>query len=450
MLTDLIQQAGVVGAGGAGFPTHVKLNAKAEYFILNAAECEPLIETDKYLCRQFAPEIVEAAVEIGAHLEARHIVIALKQKYRREIEALTRAIQEKHAPIAIFPMGSFYPAGDEQIMVQQVTGRSVPERGIPLAVGAVVDNVGTVKNIYDALHGEPVTEKFLSVTGEVARPVMLQVPLGTPVLSCIQAAGPKLTEYALIAGGPMMGKVYTDPAEIAALSVTKTMGNLLLLPKGHHLAVQAAKPLKRIIRLAQSACLQCRQCTDQCPRYRIGHDMQPHKMMRGIFWEPEVRDPEEYLRLFGGAANCSECGLCEMYACPMGLSPRKVNQYLKGRLREQGLDAPKNPSPQAREANLSGRAATERLEARLGLRDYALHHDAGDSCILLQPEQVTLPFSQHIGKPAVPVKAAGETVRRGELLAAAPEGALSAHIHASIDGVIERVDAQCAVIRRKG
>ncbi|MDR0382173.1 MAG: 4Fe-4S dicluster domain-containing protein [Oscillospiraceae bacterium] len=448
MLTDLIKRAGVVGAGGAGFPTHVKLDAKADCLIVNAAECEPLIETDKYLCRTYSEEIIDAARRVGAHLGAGRIVIALKRKYTREIEALGRAIHARGAPVELFLMDAFYPAGDEQIIVQLVCGRPVPERGIPLAVGAVVDNVGTMVGIHDALQGTPVTEKYLSVTGAVERPVMLKVPLGTPVLDCVRAARPAAQAYDLIVGGPMMGRVCTDAGRIAALRVLKTTGNLLLLPKGHPLTARAEKPLRRVIRQAQSACLQCRMCTEQCPRYRTGHRIRPHLVMRSVFLEYLTEDRDKYERMYGDAANCSECGLCELYACPMGLSPRRVNAFLKGRLRDLGIDVPKNPAPEVRESILSGKASTSRLEARLGLREYARRH-AGDECLTLEPERVTLPFSQHIGRPAVPVKKKGARVEKGELLAQAPEGALSAHLHASIGGVIESIDEQCAVIRRE-
>ena len=449
MLTELIQQAGVVGAGGAGFPTHVKLSAKADCFIVNAAECEPLIETDKYLCRNFAGKVIEATRQIGDHLGAKRLVIVLKKKYTKEIKALDDAIATSCAPVELFLMDSFYPSGDEQVIVQLVCGHSVPERGIPLAVGAVVDNVGTVLNIQDALQGIAVTEKYLSVTGEVERPIMLKVPLGTSLTDCIKAANPTIEDYDIVLGGPMMGKIYTDAQQINSLSVTKITGNILLLPKEHHLSVQAGKRLQRIIRQAQSSCLQCRMCTDQCPRYRIGHRIRPHLVMRSIFMEPLVEDTAKYESLYGDAANCSECGLCELYSCPMGLSPRKVNAFLKNRLREKEIEVPKNPTPEAREADFSSRAATSRLEARLGLRKYALRH-AGDECLELMPQQVTLPFVQHIGKPAVPVKKKGDSVLKGELLAVAAKDGLSANIHASIDGVLEHIDEKCALIRWKG
>lgn len=448
MLTDQIKQAGVVGAGGAGFPTHVKLDAEAEYFIVNAAECEPLIETDKYFCRNFADRIIDGAVMTGQHIKAQKIVIALKREYERETAALQSSINRKHAPVEMFPMDAFYPTGDEQVMVQLVTGRSVPERGIPLSVGAVVDNVGTVLNIYNASKGIPLTEKYLSVTGDVAKPVVFKVPMGTPLIDCIDRARPNADEYEVIAGGPMMGKLLMSREDILEKTVSKTTSNLLILPKGHCLPERTRRPMSYNLHMAKSACLQCSFCTTMCPRYRIGHDMQPHKLMRAMFLEKHIAGDEQYLKLYGSAMNCSECGVCEIYACPMGLSPRKVNVYLKQQLRARKIDVPKNQSPQARELTLAGRAATSRLVARLGLTEYYAHAD--DSCIELVPDFVSLPMSQHIGKPADPVVRAGDQVSKGDLVGAAEEGALSANIHASIDGIVERADLDSVTIRRVG
>ncbi|WP_085833541.1 4Fe-4S dicluster domain-containing protein [Clostridium merdae] len=443
---EAVKAAGVVGAGGAGFPTHVKLAAKAECFIVNGAECEPLIETDKYFMRTFPIQIVEAINAVASHIGAKRAVIALKKKYSREIAALKKAIAESGEQIELFEMPSFYPAGDEQVLVQQVCGCSVPERGIPLDVGVVVDNVGTLLSVYDAMQGIPVTEKYLSIVGEVERPVMRKVPIGTPVRECIASAKPKLSEYGVVVGGPMMGKVVLDSSEIDRLSITKTTGNLIVLPKNHYLVRRAVLPLTRIKLQAKSACVQCQMCTSLCPRYLIGHQIQPHLLMRNLFREELISDANEYQKVFGMAANCCDCGLCEMFSCPMGLSPRKVNSYLKGRLREQGIQVPRNLSPTVREASLYGKVPTERLVARLGLSDY-YHQHAGDDCTELFPQQVYISFRQHIGKPALPVVKAGDTVQKGDLLAAVAEG-LSANIHSSLDGIVTEINADGAVIRR--
>lgn len=442
-----VKEAGIVGAGGAGFPTHVKLNAKAEIFIVNAAECEPLIETDKYLCRTFAREIIAAVRVIAAHLGAQRAVIALKAKYKAEIAALTDAIAQAGAQIEIFPMRTFYPAGDEQTMVQQVTGRCVPERGLPLDVGAVVDNVGTVLGIWRAMQGEAVTQKYLSVTGAVREPVMLHVPIGTAVTACIAAAAPEISDYAVILGGPMMGRVLTERAAIEAAAVTKTTGNLLVLPRDHYLITRAGRPIERIRAQAKSACVQCRMCTDLCPRYLLGHQIRPNLIMRNLYREASMTDDNEYVRAFGDAMNCCDCGVCEMFACPMGLSPRKVNGYVKGRLRDKGLKVDRLLEPQAHADIDMRHIPTGRLIARLGLSEYDGRH--ATACVTLTPDSVFVPFRQHIGKPAVPVRAAGDTVCSGDLLAAADESGLSANIHASMDGIITEISAEGARIRRK-
>lgn len=444
---ETVKQAGIVGAGGAGFPTHVKLNAKAEIFIVNAAECEPLIETDKYLCRTFADQIVAAIAAIAAHLGAKRSVIALKAKYTAEIAALSDAIKRGGVDIEIFGMPTFYPAGDEQSMVQQVTGRSVPERGLPLDVGAVVDNVGTVLGIYQAMQGEAVTEKYLSVTGEVREPVMLRVPIGTAISACIAAACPTISDYAIILGGPMMGRILRERKDIDAAVVTKTTGNILILPRDHYLITRDARPIERIRMQAKSACIQCRMCTDLCPRYLIGHQMRPHLVMRNLYREPVIADEAEYVRAFGDAMNCCDCGICEMFACPMGLSPRKVNDYMKAQLRVKGYKVDRLMDPHAREEVDRYHVPTGRLIARLGLSDYDGKH--AKTCIELAPDSVFVPFQQHIGKPAIPTKSVGDAIRRGELLAAAAEGGLSANIHASVDGVITEINTAGARICRK-
>lgn len=437
-LIETIKEAGIVGAGGAGFPTHIKLNTKAEYFIVNAAECEPLIETDKYLCRTFADELIKGIMIISKHLGASKSVIALKGKYKTEIAALKAAIVRNNAEIEIFEMRTFYPAGDEQIIVQQVTGRSIPERGIPIEVGAVVDNVGTVIGIYEAVSNQKkTTDKYLSVVGEVAEPIMLKVPLGTPIRFCIQAANPRITDYAIILGGPMMGRVIADDSSINQQYVTKTTGNIIVLPKDHYLIKRSKVTIDRIKHQTRSACIQCRMCTDLCPRFQIGHQIKPHLVMRNVWRENTIKTNEDFVKSFGDALNCCDCGLCEMFSCPMGLSPRRVNQYMKGKFREKGIMVDKNVNPVARASVDVSKVPTDRLIARLNLGKYNGLH--AHTCIELTPDEVFIPLSQHIGKPAIAIKATGDQVSIGELIGSADDTGLSTNIHASVNGTVKEV-----------
>lgn len=446
-MIEAIQSAGVVGAGGAGFPTAIKLNTKAEYLLINAVECEPLIETDKYLCRAFPERIVATVTRMAEHLEAKHAVIVLKAKYKAEIEALEKAIRAQNANVEIFGTRTYYPAGDEQILVQQVTGRSVPERGLPLNVGCVVENVGTVLSIADALEGKPVCEKYLSVTGAVRTPVMYKVPIGTSVRSILERTALTVKEYAVILGGPMMGKMLADDAAIDAAVVTKTTGNLLVLPKDHYLVKKAGLSLHTMIRRAATSCIQCRFCTDLCPRSQTGHDVKPNMVMRNMWRKDAITDDEEFKRSFGSAVNCSSCGLCEMYSCPMGLSPRKMNDYAKVLLRERGIQVEKNMAPVAKPTIEDRRVNTERLIARLGLTPYYVH--VLPELFDYEPETVFIPLSQHIGKPAQACVSVGDRVTKGDTVGKAAEG-LSANIHTGIDGTIQEVTpAGIRVVGRK-
>ena len=445
-LVEAVESAGVVGEGGAGFPTHVKLNTSAKYFIINAAECEPLIETDKYLSRTFPARLIDAACKISRYLGAEKTVIAIKGKYKAEIEALQGAIDVAAAGVEIFVMPTFYPAGDEQLIVQQVCGVSVPERGIPIDVGAVVNNVGTVLSISEALEGKNVTNKHLSVVGEVKMNIMLRVPVGTYITQCIEAAEPTLDRYAVIIGGPMMGKILKGD-EISRAVVTKTTGSLIVLPCDHHLIRQTERSMSSIKLRAKSACIQCRMCTDLCPRYNTGHQIRPHLVMRNIWRENLIKDEGEYEKAFGDAVNCCDCGVCEMFACPMGLSPKTVNVYIKGELRKKGIGAAKNNNPIPRRDIDLRRIPTHRLVARLGLEKYD-GRPLKAGCGELTPKCVHIPLKQHIGIPAVPVKQVGDLVQVGELIAAIPEKGLSANIHASVTGRVSALTDEYMEITR--
>lgn len=435
-IIEKIKNAGVVGAGGAGFPTHVKLNAKAEYLLINAVECEPLIETDKYLCRTYARRIIETVVRMAEPLEAVHVIIAVKKKYVREQQALQDAIDVLQAPVKLFLADAYYPAGDEQMLVQEVTGRCVPERGLPLSAGCVVENVGTVLSIADALEDKPVTDKFLSVTGAVRRPAMFRVPLGTPIKEVLCKADITSEDYRVILGGPMMGRVLADSSSIDHTYVTKTLGNLLVLPKDHHLIRRSRLSVERMAHQAAAGCIQCRMCTDLCPRYLLGHEVLPNLVMRNLFRERTLTDEEAYQNAFGSAVNCCGCGACEMFSCPMGLSPRKINNYIKAQLNKRGIKIPVNQIPQSRTGIGYHKIPAERLTARLDLTRY----QSGSLQELkeITPKSCWIPLSQHIGVPAEPVVQPGCRVEKGDLIAAV-SGGISANIHAGISGMVTEV-----------
>lgn len=444
-LLEQIKAAGIVGCGGAGFPTHAKLSCQVEYLIVNAAECEPLLRTDRYLMMHKSREIITAAGLMAEMVQARQAVIALKETYIKEIEALEAAIETLNSPVRLFKMKNFYPAGDEQIMVCEVTGRTVPPAGIPLDVGAVVSNTATVYCVYQASLDQPFTHKYLTVTGEVASPVILHAPLGSSFDECLKAAGgTNLTSYHVLAGGPLMGKLYTRE-EAASLAVTKTTSGFVLVPDHIPLVQKRETPLSFVLHRAKTSCIQCSYCTQLCPRYLTGHPLRPHMIMRSLAYaeNPSLVLDEPAVR---HAMICSECGLCETYACPMGLSPRQVNVHLKALLRQQNYRYPKpEESFQCLEERDYRRVPSKRMAMRLGVDPYYDYQI--QDCLELSSSCVRLFLSQHIGVPSVPVVQKGDKVSQGQLIAAVPDKALGANLHASISGYVEDITDSEIVIQ---
>lgn len=437
-ITEKIAAAGVVGCGGAGFPTHAKLKGNIEHLIINGAECEPLLRTDRYIMTNKADELVAALTALKQELNIPKCTIALKETYREEIAALRSAIDRAKADISLHTMTSFYPAGDEQTIVFEVTGRVVPPAGIPIAVGAVVDNVATILAVHDAISGKPLTHKYLTVTGDVKKPVVLRVPVGTSFRRCLELAGGTVSErYFVVAGGPMMGRPLTaEQAEHEV--VTKTTSGILILPEEGYHATQNSISLRHMLNRAKAACIQCSACTQLCPRHLLGHPLAPHKIMRKMAlvqdFKSNLDDP-----IIQSAALCCECGICEAYACPMGLQPRKINSLLKKELGASGFryQTEAGHTYTADEERELRKVPSERLAARVGVLPY--YHNSIKELVEDEPNSVSIPLKMHIGAPAVPVVAPGDEVKCGQLIAACPDGALGSNIHASISGRVTAV-----------
>ena len=445
-LTDQIFAAGIVGCGGAGFPTHVKYNAKPEHLIINAAECEPLLRTDRYVMCNFAPDIISGCEAALKHLGAKDCTIALKEPYVEEIAALTKAIKAKKSKVKLHTFPSFYPAGDEQVMVYEVTGKVVPPSAIPLEVGCVVSNVATILAIHDAVSDKPFTHKYLTMTGEVATPTVLRVPIGTSFADCLaQAGGANIEDYFVISGGPMMGKPLTKEQALAT-TVTKTTSGYILLPQDSRLPSLHQTPVEHTINRAKAACIQCTYCTELCPRHMLGHPLQPHKIMRKIACgsvEGMMDDPEALNALL-----CCECGVCELFACPMGLQPRKVNALVKQALGKKGIRYPKEDKTYtADESREYRKIPTKRAANRAGVGKYYDYQIK--ECIQFEPKEVDISLRQHIGAPSEAVVAVGDSVRCGQLIAKCPDGSLGANIHASISGTVAATDNMSIVINKK-
>ncbi len=450
-IIDAIFQAGVVGCGGAGFPTHQKLSGQGiRHLIINGAECEPLLGTDRWLMRSRPGDIVAAAAAVAKEIGAEDCTIGLKKSYTREIVALEPAIRklpQGAVPVRLHTVESFYPAGDEQVLVYEVTGKVVPPAGIPLDVGAAVSNAATMAAVYDAMEGRPFIRKYLTVAGAVKEPKILCVPVGTSYADCLrQAGGATVERWVAVNGGPMMGKVLSME-EAGAAVVTKTTSGILILPEESAIAQANKISLAHMKNRAAASCIQCSYCTELCPRHLLGHPLEPHKIMRKMAISPDITqlldDPD-----VGKAALCCQCGVCESYACPMGLQPRRVNALLKEALGRAGIRYPKGegvftPLP----ARKNRKIPTQRAAARAGVLDYL--GAALEQMEEYRPDAVILPLNQQIGAPCQPVVQEGDQVTEGQLVAKCPDGKLGANLHASIAGTVVWTEGAIAIQERR-
>jgi len=424
---EQIAEAGIVGAGGAGFPTHVKLAGKADTVVINAAECEPLLHKDKEVLRAEGQGVIDVLATAMGLVGAGRGIIGIKGKYADVIELLT----PKLGPgMEIVPLADAYPSGDEFILVYDTLGRVIPPGGIPLAVGAVVMNVETALNVTRATE-TPVVEKYLSIAGAVAEPVTLRVPVGTTLAECVAAVGgATIPDPNYIVGGVMMG--YLEDNHNAL--VDKTTGGVIVLPSDHVVVRRRRQDWQQITRIGRSACDQCSFCTELCPRWLLGHPIEPHRAMRSL--EFNLVGEANVI----GTSFCCECNLCSLYSCPEDLDPKNVCTQNKRRLMAEKTRWENPPfNPKRAEQHMKNRKApTRRLMQKLGLIQF---RNVGPMIKeLLETDRVGVKLKQHIGAPCEPVVAKGDRVSKGQVVGRRPvqngKPALGAPVHASIDGTV--------------
>jgi len=435
MLAEKLKECGVVGAGGAGFPTYVKAQARVEYMIGNGAECEPLIHKDVELMQAFPDEVISGLKLMAEAVGARRLLLGLKQKNTRAVEAMRSRADA--AGVELLLLGDFYPAGDEYELVYMATGRLIPAAGLPLQVGCVVNNVETLYNVHRAAQGEPVTEKFVCVNGAVRKPGSFWVPVGTSFGDLIKlAGGPACESFGIFVSGIMMGRLSFDLDEV----VTKTTAGLILLPREHHLIRRRSVSIEVQNRIGKSACDQCSYCTEFCPRYLLGYEVMPHKVMRSLgFSSSSAR----YWSWWG--ALCCACGLCTLYACPEELFPKEACDQAKLALRQAGVRFEPSGEPRVHPMKEARRVPLSRLRQRLRIEEY--EQDAPYKPLEWRPQRVRIMLAQHAGRPAAPVVRVGQYVEKGTVVGRVAETELGANVHASIAGTVTEITGTYIEIR---
>ncbi|MCI8493394.1 4Fe-4S dicluster domain-containing protein [Anaerotruncus sp.] len=430
---EMVMNAGILGAGGAGFPTHVKINCQAEVVVVNGAECEPLLRVDQQVMELYAAEVVEGLRLVMEQTGAKEGVIALKKHYEGAAKALDTAI-EPFGPLRLHLLREYYPAGDEQQIVYEVTGRVVPTGGLPLDVGAVVCNASTLLNVANAADGKKVVEKYVTVGGAVRAPRTFKVPVGISCRELLEAAGGTTGPCRYIIGGPCMGRVVDEPD----IPVTKTTGGLLAFPVDHPLWKLREETLN--MQLIRSVCCQCSMCTQMCPRNALGLNVQPHKAMRTIAQGADL------LGDANGVFSCCNCGVCTYYACNFGLKPSQAMQQMKAMLAQKGVKPRKEVYTRVDRSIDDKKLPVKRLIARMGLERYDM--DAPLSEKLLPTGQVRIMLRMGVGAPSVPVVSVGDKVRKNALIADIAPGKLGVKMHASISGTVTAVTDSYVEIRK--
>lgn len=300
-LRELVQDAGIVGMGGATFPTHVKMDTKdaeVDICIINAAECEPLLDADNALMMQQGETIIKGCLLTMRITGAGEGIIGIEENDPETIEHM-ETLCRAHTGLRVHKLKTTYPQGGEKQLIEHVTGREVPEGAIPSAVGVVVLNAATAAAVAQAVEGgKPLTHRVCTVTGDVAQPQNLRIPVGTLAGDLLNHCGGIVgVPSKVIAGGPMMGTTL-DSLEIP---LTKASNGLVSINTAHdHL-------------FRDEPCIRCNRCVDACPMYLM-------PLFLDDAYRKQKWDKCERLH----AQSCINCGCCT-YICPAG---RKLAQNI--------------------------------------------------------------------------------------------------------------------------
>ena len=308
-LMEIIREAGIVGMGGATFPTHVKLSSglnKVDTIIVNVSECEPYIVADDRLCQEFAAEVVSGLRIVMRILGLDSAHIAIENNKPAAAKELRAHIQGSKITLDILP--AKYPQGAEKQLIMAITGRQIPSGGLPAAVGCAVFNAATCKAIHDAVYeGMPLIKRIVTVSGDIVmEPKNLMVPIGTSFNDLLEAVGHKEYPYKVLSGGPMMGAAQYD----LAVPVIKASNAVTILGIRNKYVVE------------QSRCIRCGKCIDACPM-----GLMPVLMYKSTY----TGDPEEMKSVH--MLDCIECGCCA-YTCPASVPLVLAFRAAKQRIRD--------------------------------------------------------------------------------------------------------------------
>lgn len=439
-LQKIVYEAGIVGAGGAGFPTHRKFSDKVKQIVVNAAECEPLMMVDHHILEHHLQALVDTLNLLIDTMGADEAIIGIKGKNMHLLDSkIVASLAGTKVKIKEIP--DIYPAGDEVVLTYETTGKIIPEGAIPVMVGVMVINVETVYNIHKAVtENVPVTEKYITIGGDVPEDITVKAPIGIKISELLATAGyTNLEDKEIINGGPMMGKLVDIENDV----VTKTTKGLLVFPKTHSIIQRKKRPMSMTLKRASAACCNCTMCSDMCPRNLLGYDINVHKTVRAAS-HGEVNDSESFLQ----AALCCGCGVCTVIGCQQMLDPQAISMEIKGSLAKHGLRRQNNKAPEkVRDERASRLVSSSVLIDRLGIRKYVKSHVERRN-VAFNPDKVYIELKQHVGKPATATVKPGDNVTVGQVVAQTAYEDLGTTMHSSINGKVSAVTDRFVIIEK--
>ena len=320
-LMAIIREAGIVGMGGASFPTHVKLSSgigKCDTIIVNMSECEPYITADDRLAQEFAPEMLSGIQILMKILGLKEAHIGMEDNKPKAAEVLKREI-DPATGIKLDLLPCKYPQGAEKQLIYAITQREVPSGGLPAAVGCAVFNGATCKAVHDAVYlGMPLIKRIVTVSGDIVmEPKNLMVPVGTSFQDLLEAVGTSENPYKVLSGGPMMGMAQYD----LAVPTTKGCNAITILGSKNRFYVDTPH------------CIRCGKCMDACPMHLIPLMMYQAERSKNL-------DEMKAMNIM----DCIECGCCA-YTCPAGIPLVQSFRTAKQRIRDAMPPRPAAPAP---------------------------------------------------------------------------------------------------------
>ena len=437
-LKEIMKEAGIVGGGGAGFPSYAKLADGADTLVINGAECEPLLYTDYILLQKEMPMVLAGIKAVLEYAKIPRALLCVKDHTAKRLKLTDGGRLAEKITLKILP--DVYPMGDEISLIYQATGRVVKPGNLPITAGVIVYNVETLYNVAKAKKlSDPLTMKWLTIGGNVEQPIVVKVPIGTPVSALFEKHSVVVPDdHTVLDGGPSMGKVI-DPERAV---VTKTTKGFLILPNNTPAIESKFLDGDKSIARAETACCQCTRCTDMCPRALLGYPLEAHKMVRTAKSAVTVM-PEMVL----SATLCCGCGICETLACCQGISPKAVIDQYKGLLAKNKMRYVGKTEVQPLAEREYRMVPSERWESVLGVAKFdKVAKYVGED---VDYNRVEIYLRQHIGAPSVAIVKDGDWVEKGDKIAESADG-LSLPQYATISGrvtldegvkiIIEKVD----------